>query len=251
MAEEMVARTMDSGRLSSAASRTAQSDAAAERIADFIRLVWGDAGPEEYAPGTLEMLYALQGRVRGMDTSYTWQYALVALCTEMEARLGRAAQMTIDPEMETGLLHHFFDSLEEYEYLHDVARNIMSLHWQRRHSPESVGAGSEVRPGMPVGPRGQSDLETHLRRVAMESLATYIEQSNIARGHIEKPTDPMIVMRDRIDIQMGLGGKNAETWAASGWQLADLIESRFGTAAGRRKARLARVRWKSLAKASS
>ena len=251
MAEHIAARWLASSRASMRAGWGSYLEEAAETVARFIYLVWGDAGPQEYAPRTYEMLCALRDRVRGMDPSSTWEYAIDALITDVQVRLVRAAKMTVDTELETAMVHHFFDSMEEFEYLHDVARHIMDLHWRRWHSPESPGAAEQAARGVPIGPRGEELLETHLQRVAMESLATYIEQSNIARGNIDKPTDPVIVLRDRIEIQLRLGGKNAETWSASGRELADRIESRLGTAAGRRQARRARGRWKALMRAQT
>ena len=242
MAEHIAARWLASSRASMRAGWGSYLEEAAETVAGFIHLVWGDAGPGEYAPRTYEMLCALRDRVRGMDPASTWEYAIDALTTDIQVRLVRAAKMALDPELETAMVHHFFDSLDEFEYLHDVARHIMELHWRRRHSPDSAGASAHG----PIGPRGEEVLETHLHRVAMESLATYIEQSNIARGNIDRPTDAVIVLRDRIEIQLKLGGKSAATWSASGRELADRIESRLGTAAGRRQARLARGRWKAL-----
>lgn len=43
-------------------------------------------------------------------------------------------------------------------------------------------------------------MERRLKWLASEALAMYVEQANIARGNIEHPTDPMIVLRDRIGI---------------------------------------------------
>ena len=223
-------------------------DRAADVLACYIHLVWDGAGPTEYAPRTLEILLRLQGRMRGMDADCTWGYALDAFNTDVVSRLERAGSLTIDSSQESEMLHHLFDRLEEYEYLHDVAGNIMHLHWHRRHCAGSPTADRSGKTGMPVGPRGGPAVESHLKRAAIEGLATYIEQSNIARGNIEEPTDPLIVLHDRIGIQLALGGKNAETWTASGWQVADHIEARFGTAAGRREARRARDLWKAIAR---
>ena len=158
---------------------------AAETIASYLYLVWNDSGAQEYAPRTLEILLRLQARMRGMDSGYTWEYALTALNTDIIARLQRAAGITIDPAMESALIHHFFDRIDEYEYLHDVVMNIMHFHWQRRHQPGMVAPPRQTR--ALVGPRGEPMLEQHLRRSAIEGLATHIEQSNIARGNIENP----------------------------------------------------------------
>ena len=68
----------------------------------------------------------------------------------------------------------------------------------------------------------------------------HIEHSNITRGNIEHPTDPTIILRDRIKIQLAMGGKDAETWEASGRQIANQIDTRLGTTAGRKKFRRAR-----------
>jgi len=223
-------------------------DRAADVLACYIHLVWDGAGPTEYAPRTLEILQRLQGRMRGMDADCTWDYALDAFNTDIVSRLERAGSLTIAPAQESEMLHHFFDRLEEYEYLHDLAQNIMHLHWQRRHCLDSPTVDRGGKTGVPVGPRGSPAVERHLKRAAIEGLATYIEQSNIARGNIEGPADPLIVLHDRIEIQLALGGKNAQTWAASGWQVADHIEARFGTAAGRREARRARGLWKAIAR---
>lgn len=250
MCEKMADEDLASARVDHALGelRDWLLDRAADIIACYIHLVWNGAGPAQYAPRTLEILQQLQGRVRGMASDCTWAYALDTFNTDIVSRLNRAASMTIDPDLETGLLHHFFDDLNQFEYLHDVARNIMHLHWQRRHCPDSPTPARRGKMGVPVGPRGTATVERHLKRAAIEGLATYIEQSNIARGTIEDPVDPVIVLRDRIEIQLALGGKNAETWVDSGWQLADHIEARFGTSAGRKEARLARGLWKAIAR---
>lgn len=86
-------------------------------------------------------------------------------------------------------------------------------------------------------------MEIHLKRLALEGLATYIEQANIARGNIETPTDPTILFRDRLQVQQSLGAKDARTWDESGWRIADQIERRFGTAEARKAARQARIGW--------
>lgn len=216
---------------------------AAEIVARFIYLVWGPAGPDGYAPRTYEMLTALQRRMRGMGPRDTWDYALSTLGNDIRQRLKKAANITIDPDMETALTHRFFDSLREHEYLHDVAEKIMDLHWKRRHGP---GAITTEETGRSVGSsesRGDADMERHLERLAREGLATYIEQANIGWGNIDEPTDPAVVLRDRIEIQLNLGGKNAHTWEESAWRIADLIERRFGTAESRSQARAARAAW--------
>ena len=223
-------------------------DRAAETIARFIHLVWAGSGPKEYAPRTFEMLRALQDRVRGMDPDSTWDYAIGALNMDIRSRLKRASAMTLDPDMESALVHQFFDSLDTHDYLHDVARNIMHFHWERRHSPDAATVEERTAGTVLAAARGDPVLEKHLERTAIESLATYIEQSNIARGNLERPTDPRIVLRDRIETQFRMGGKSAETWEASGRQLADHIERRFGTRAGRREARIARGGWKALSR---
>jgi hypothetical protein len=221
-------------------------DQAAETIASYIYLVWNDSGPHEYAPRMLEILLRLQARMRGMDSGYTWEYALTALNTDIVSRLGRAVGITIDPAMESALIHHFFDSIDDYEYLHDVVMNIMHFHWQRHHQLGTAAMPQQAR--ALVGFRGEPTLEQHLRRSAIEGLSTYIEQSNIARGNMENPTDSMVVLGDRIEIQLANGGKNSQTWAESGWELADSIEARFGTSAGRREARRSRSVWKAFSR---
>jgi hypothetical protein len=45
-----------------------------------------------------------------------------------------------------------------------------------------------------------------------------------------------------------LGAINEQTWEASGRKLAAFIEDRFGTRQGCKEARLARARWRSLAR---
>jgi hypothetical protein len=195
----------------------------------------------------LDMLLARQNRMRGMSPDSTWEYAISSMNDDIRIRLEKAAAFTLDPEMETALIHCFFDGLEEHDYLHDVVEHIQQFHWQRRHNPQ-LCLDEPVRSGVPAGPRGDPVMERHLNRAAIESLATYIEQSNIVRGHIEEPTDPMIVLRDRIDIQQMLGAKNAQTWETSGRQLADRIETHFGTRHGRREARRVRGAWRDLAR---
>ena len=128
-----------------------------------------------------------------------------------------------------------------------MTEHIKRFHWERRHNPQSP-PHTPVRSGIPTGPRGDPVVERHLHRAAIEGLATYIEQSNIVRGLIEEPTDPTIVLRDRIDIQRMMGAQNDQTWEASGREIADRIESRFGTSQGRREARLVRGMWKALAR---
>ena len=78
---------------------------------------------------------------------------------------------------------------------------------------------------------------------AAEKYTANVEQSNIARGNIEHPTDPTIVLTDRLKIQLAMGGKNAATWEASGRQIASQIETRLGPSAGRKEARRARHTW--------
>jgi len=224
--------------------------AAATVISRFIHLVWGLAGPEEYAPRTYEMLLRLRDRMRGMDDGQTWHYALTHLGRDIRQRLARAARLTIDPELETALVHAFFDDLQDHEYLHDVAETIMDLHWQRWHGPEALEFEQMGPNRNGVTSRGEVEIERHLKRVALESLATYVEQENIARGNIEEPTDPTIVFRDRLDIQAGLGAKDARTWEESARRIADQVERRFGTSAARRQARSARLGWKAVAETS-
>jgi hypothetical protein len=218
---------------------------AAHVLARFIHLGWGPVGPEEYAPRMLEMLLARQVRMRGMNPESTWEYAISSMNGDIRIRLQRAAAFTLDPQTETALIHSFFDGLEAHHYLHDVVQHIQQFHWQRRHDPQAC-LQQPVRSAVGAGPRGEAVMERHLRRTAIEGLATYIEQSNIVRGHIEEPTDSTIVLRDRLHIQHMLGAKNARTWEASGRQLADQIESHFGTSQGRREARRARGVWKDL-----
>ncbi|RLI96086.1 MAG: hypothetical protein DRO99_05030, partial [Candidatus Aenigmatarchaeota archaeon] len=162
---------------------------AAETVARFIYLVWDSAGPEEYGPRTFEMLRALQDRMPKNVNWDTWGgYAVPVLNSEIRSRLEKASEITIDPEMETAMVHHFFDEIEEYGYLHDVRHCIEHLHWERKHSPSAPTADEYSATGKPVGERGDDAVETHLRRTAMEGLATHIEQSNIARGNIMVPT---------------------------------------------------------------
>jgi hypothetical protein len=244
MAQTMQADEADAGQPQDRSSRLRQS---AHALARFIHLGWGAVGPEEYAPRTLEMLLALQNRMRGMNPDSTWEYAISTINGDIRSRLQKAASFTLDAEMETALIHCFFDGQQEHNYLNDVAEHVKRFHWERRHNPQSP-ARTPVRSGIPTGPRGDPVVERHLHRAAIEGLATYIEQSNIVRGLIEEPTDPTIVLRDRIDIQRMMGAQNAQTWEASGREIADRIESRFGTSQGRREARLVRGMWKALAR---
>jgi len=216
---------------------------AAELLARFIYLVWGTSDPDEYAPWTYEMLIGLQRRMRGMEPHDAWDYALAAQSGDILLRLRKAQRITIDPEMETALFHSFFDSLAEHEYLHDVAQRIMDLHWQRRHGPGAITTEEIDRGTGSDKPRGDPEIEKHLERLAKEGLATYIEQANIGWGNIDNPTDPKVLLRDRIELQLTLGGKNAQTWEESAWRIADVIERRFGTRAARTKAREARAGW--------
>jgi hypothetical protein len=226
----------------------ANLEAAAETIASFINLAWGGAGLPEYARRSYLMLSSLRDRMRGMDPESTWRYAIDALNVEIQARLRRSDHFVLDSEGEKELIRHLFDALEEYDYLHDLVSNTMQLHWQRRHGPQSPAAAQPPKRNVPVGPRGSPVMERHLRRAATEAVATYVEQANIAWGMVENPTDTAIVLRDRIGIQRELGAINEQTWEDSGWKLARFIEARFGTRAGCREARLARGRWKSLAR---
>jgi len=217
---------------------------AAAIIARFIYMVWGgSSGPETYTPRIYEILLGLQGRMRGMAPHDTWEYALAAMGDDIRLRVKKAGGITIDPDMETALMHRFFDAVEEHQYLHDVVEKIMDLHWRRRHGPGAITT-AEIDPSRKsLELRGEERLERHLQQVAREGLATYIEQANIGWGNIDHPYDPVIVLRDRIEIQLSLGGKNAHTWEESAWRLADLIERRFGTPAARREARAARAAW--------
>lgn len=251
MAEQMAQEDWANGTVHPTFERKARDsrlDRAAETIACFIHLVWDGSGPREYAPGTLAILLRLQGRMRGMDSEATWAYAIDAFNTDIVLRLARSENLAVDPDLKTALIHRFRDNISDHEYLHDIVRDIMELHWQRRHSPDCPAA-ERAKAGLPVGPRGGGVLERHLQRSANEGLATYIEQSNIGRGNIEHPTDPTIIRRDRLEIQLAMGGKNAQTWAASGRQIANQIETRLGTTAGRKEARRARHTWKSAARA--
>jgi len=217
---------------------------AAAVIARFIHMVWGQSsGPETYAPRIYEILLGLQGRMRGMPPHDAWEYALAAMGEDIRLRLKKAGGITIDPDMETSLMHRFFDSLEEHQYLHDVAEKVMDLHWHRRHGLGAITTEEVGRARKTLELRGEEKIERHLQQVAREGLATYIEQANIGWGNIDQPYDPVIVLRDRIEIQLSLGGKNAHTWEESAWRLADLIERRFGTTAARREARAARAGW--------
>ncbi len=244
LAEKLAEFKPDADGLITARSRERNVVEAAEPIARYIYLVWGGrSGPETYAPRMYEILLSLQGRMRGMVPHDAWDYALAAMGEDIRLRLKKAGDITIDPDMETALMHRFFDSLAEHQYLHDVAEKIMELHWHRRHAlgaitTEELGQSSEA-----MELRGDPKIEKHLERLAREGLATYIEQANIGWGKIENVFDPVIVLRDRIEIQLNLGGKNAHTWEESAWRLADLIERRFGTTAARRQARAARAGW--------
>jgi hypothetical protein len=250
MAEEMVQQVAQqcqaTGQGSPGRGRQTRSsclDQAAQTIACFTNLAWFGCASREYAPRTLEILLKLQHRMRGMDPQSTWAYAIKAFNTDILARLAQAANLIVQPGPRTAMMHDFFDNLRGHDYLHDIARNIMALHWQRRHGPNGpIGTGPNTR--VPGGPRGGAVLERHLRRSATEALATHIVQANIARGNIEHPTDPTILLADRIAIQLALGEKNAQTWIAAGWQLADNIETHLATAAGRKEARHARNIWK-------
>lgn len=224
--------------------REVKAAEAAEVIARFINLVWGaTAGPEAYAPRMYEILIGLQGRMRGMVPHDAWDYALAAMGEDIRRRLKKAHAITIDPDLETALMHQFFDRLEEHQYLFDVAEKVMDLHWHRRHGPGAITA-EEVGRGIGAFKlRGDPGIEDHLQHVAREGLATYIEQANIGWGNIDNVHDPVIVLRDRIELQIALGGKNEHTWEESAWRLGDVIERRFGTAAARREARAARAGW--------
>ncbi|MBN2582153.1 MAG: hypothetical protein JXL80_03730 [Planctomycetes bacterium] len=221
---------------------------AAETIAAFAVLAWGGAGTAEYARRTQLMLGALRDRMRGMNPEMTRQYAIEALNADIEFRLRRAEHLVLDSRAEKELIDHFFDDDPQYDYLHDLVRNTMHLHWERRHSLAAAASCEPGKTNVLMGPRGDSALETHLRRAATEAVATYIEQANIAWGMVENLTDTGIVLRDRINIQRELGSIDEKTWEASGWKLADFIEGRFGTREGRKEARLARAGWRQLAR---
>ncbi len=245
LAEQEMARRPEPYPLPDAA-REACVREAAETIAAYIVLVWFGAGPDVYAPRTYDILRGLQDRMRGMDPDSTWDYAVTTYIADICPRLRRAESLATDPAKEAELIGHFFDALDEYEYLHDVARHVMQLHWDRRHDPNAPGAEERRRVGTAGGQRGDAAVEEHLRRAAIEGLATYVLQVNIARGRIEEPADPRIVLSDRIEIQLRLGGKNAETWERSGWEIADRVDRRYGSREGRRRARLARGGWKAM-----
>lgn len=243
MAKQAVlqASTMDSH------SQQQELETAAEAVARFVYLLWGSAGPDEYGPRTYGMLISLQNRMRGMWTEGTWEYALAAFGCDIRSRLKQAENITIAPETATALREQFFDSLGNHGYLHEVVGEIMDLPWKQRRGlgaipPDQIGESKNASI-----PRGDPEMERRLKWLASEALAMYIEQANIARGNIEHPTDPMIVLRDRIAIQLGLGGRDPGTWEESGSQIADLIKRRFGTAAARKEALAARVGWKSIA----
>jgi hypothetical protein len=244
LAEKMAANEPGREGFITAELRERKVAQAAEMIARVIHMVWGgSSGPESYSPRIYEILLGLQGRMRGMSPHDAWEYALAAMGEDIRLRVRKAGSVTIDPDMETALMHQFFDSLGEHQYLHDVAEKIMDLHWHRRHGPGAITT-EEVGPARKsLELRGEAKLERHLRQVAREGLATYIEQANIGWGNIDHPYDPVIVLRDRIEIQLTLGGKNAHTWEESAWRLANLIERRFGTSAARREARAARAAW--------
>ena len=243
MAEQEVSRasTMDSH------SQQQELETAAETVARFIYLLWGSAGPDEYGPRIYEMLISLQNRMRGMWAEGTWEYALAAFGCDIRSRLRQAENITIAPGTATTLREQFFDGLGNHEYLHEVARKIMLLPWKQQRrigaiTPDQTGGSKDASI-----PRGDPKMERRLKWLASEALAMYIEQANIARGNIEHPTDPMIVLRDRIGIQLGLGGRDPRTWEESGSRIADLVKRRFGTAAARKGALAARVGWKSIA----
>jgi hypothetical protein len=244
MAKQGVSRTstMDSP------SQQRELETAAETVARFIYLLWGSAGPDEYGPRTYEMLMDLQNRMRGMCTEGTWEYALAAFGCDIRSRLKQAENVIIAPGTATTLRDQFFDGLGNHEYLHEVVREIMDLPWKQRRGLgaiplDPIGGAKDVSIST-----GDPKMEQRLKWLASEALAMYIEQANIARGNIEHPTDPMIVLRDRIGIQQGLGGRDPRTWEESGSRIADLIKRRFGTAAARKEALASRVGWKSIAK---
>ena len=249
MAEKMAENYPASSMVDPAAAQEVRKsclDRAAKTIACFIYLEWDGPGPQEYASRTLEVLLHLQGRMRGMHSDSTWVYAINAFNTDIVSRLARAADIVVAPDLKAALIRRFSDNIGDHDYLHDIARNIMELHWQRGHSPRSLVANRQEASGR-ARQRGEAVMERHLQGSANEGLATHIEQSNIARGNIEHPTDSTIILRDRIKIQLAMGGKNAETWEASGRQIANQIETRLGTTAGRKEARRARHTWKSAA----
>ena len=221
-------------------------DRAAKTIASFIYLVWDGPGPQEYASRTLEILLQLQDRMRGMHPDSTWVYAISAFNTDIVSRLARAANLVVAPHLKKALIRRFSNNIGHDDYLHDIARNIMELHWQRGHSLDSLTANRQ-KTSVLVSSRGEVALERHLQRSANEGLVAHVEQSNLTRGNIEHPTDPTIILRDRVKIQLAMGAKNAETWEVSGRQIANQIETRLGTAAGRTEARRARHTWKSAA----
>lgn len=225
---------------------------AAETIAGFLHLAWGGNDPAECARRSYEILCNLRDRMRGMNPDDTWRYAIAAMNADIEARLRRAENFTLTTKGEKELVSRFFhnggDADGQYAYLQDIAEAIKDFHWQRHHRPDTDEACREGHTVM-VGQRGERKLEKHLERAAIEALATYIEQGNIARGMIENPIDPTIVLRDRLNLQRAIGAYSEETWAEAGRQLAEFIEERFGTKAGRKEARTARARWKSLARA--
>lgn len=243
MAEQEVSRApaMDSH------SQQQELETAAETVARFIYLLWGSAGPDEYGPRTYEMLMNLQNRMRGMWTEGTWGYALAAFGCDIRSRLKQAENITIAPETATTLRGQFFDGLGNHEYLHEVVREIMDLPWKQPRELEAILPDQISGSKDASIPRGDPKMERRLKWLASEALAMYIEQANIARGNIEHPTDPMIVLRDRIGIQVGLGGRDLRTWEESGSRIADLIKHRFGTAVARKEALAARAGWKSIA----
>ena len=73
MAHTMQADEAEAGQPQDRSSRLRQS---AHALARFIHLGWGPVGSEEYAPRMLEMLLALQNRMRGMNPDSTWEYAI-------------------------------------------------------------------------------------------------------------------------------------------------------------------------------
>lgn len=247
LAENMAKQGVSRASTKGSPSQEQELETAAETIARFIYLLWGSAGPDEYGPRTYEMLMSLQNRMRGMWTEGTWEYALAAFGCDIRSRLKQAENITIAPGTATTLRGQFFDGLGNHEYLHEVVREIMDLPWKQQRGlgailPTQIGGSKDASIR-----RDDPKMEPRLKWLASEALAMYIEQANISRGNIEHPTDPVIILRDRIGIQLGLGGRDPRTWEESGSRIADLIKRRFGTAAARKKGLASRAGWKSIA----
>jgi len=237
--------------------RDSYVEGAAEQVAGFIHMGWDGAGPDEYAPRTFEIMRDYQDSMSGMDLDTRWNdYTLPKMANEIGMRMKLAEKIAIDAKAENALVRHLFDDMDEYSYLHDIVGQLEHLHWQRKHSfgfkawlmdhPEHPLYPSLGKKHYPWGDRKDPAVEEHLRMIAIEGLAIFIEQSNIVRpdGNILNPTDPRIIYKERISLQdHHLGGRNALSWEESGWRVANRIEDSFGTTEGRKAGRRARLGW--------